>query len=193
MLIAYVHGFQSSSRALKAQILESYFKDHNTNISFVSLDFPDTPKEAFESLKDFCKPYPKDELCLVGSSMGGFFSTLLSIEFGFKAALINPCLHPHNFCKDLLGLQYNPETSTYFTLTKDMLLYLKKQDELLVNYDPTRIKIYLQKNDEVLDYTVALNFFSSCQKLVQEGGSHGFDNFEAVVPDILSFFKNSHI
>ena len=122
--------------------------------------------------------------------MGGFFSTLLSIEFGFKVALINPCLHPHNFCKDLLGLQYNPETLTYFTLTQDMLLYLKKLDELLVNYDSARIKVYLQKNDEVLDYKVALNFFAPCQKIVQEGGSHGFDNFEAVIPDILNFFTS---
>ena len=190
MLVAYVHGFQSSSKALKAQILDSYLKKHKTNLSFISLDFPDTPKEAYESLRDFAKSYLKDELCLVGSSMGGFFSTLLSIEFGFKVALINPCLHPQNFCKDLIGLQYNPETSTYFTLTKDMLLYLKRKDELLVNYDPARVKVYLQKSDEVLDYTVALNFFASCQKVVQEGGSHGFDNFEAVVPDILSFFKS---
>lgn len=50
-------------------------------------------------------------------------------------------------------------------------------------------KVYLQTGDTVLDYTIARDFFTDCPVSIEEGGCHGYDNFDRIVPDIIDFFK----
>ena len=91
MHICYIHGFLSGSAAVKSTILKNYIKESRPDLTFSAPDFPDTPKEAHDALiayfEDLTKKYP--EIGLVGSSMGGFFSTLLSGVFGFRSVLLN--------------------------------------------------------------------------------------------------------
>ena len=54
MLIAYIHGYLSGSNAIKAQILKRILAENYQEHKFISLDFPDTPKEALKKLCDFC-------------------------------------------------------------------------------------------------------------------------------------------
>ena len=188
MQIAYLHGFQSGPKAIKAQIFEKELKHLCPQTEFVSLDFPDTPKEALAVLKNFCIKYKKEELCLVGSSMGGFLAAVLHSIYGFKAALINPCVHPQDFCQVLLGKQYNPCTDTYFEITKEMIEYLKELDKKALNFDKESLLVLLQTGDEVLNYKKSEDYFKGCNIKVTPGGSHAYDNFEKDVPLILSFF-----
>lgn len=190
MLIAYVHGFLSGPNAVKSTILKNYLKEHEPELCFDAPDFPDTPKEAYEYLEAYFKKAQKshDKICLVGSSMGGFFSTLMADKFGFKAALLNPCAHPQDYFKDLVGSQYNAATDVYFELHNDMLAYICYLDSRCkVNSD--RLFVLLQRGDEVLDYTKAQSFYAGCKMDIEDGGCHTFDNFESKIPSILEFFK----
>lgn len=38
--------------------------------------------------------------------------------------------------------------------------------------------LLLQKGDETLDYTEAVNKFANATLVIEEGGSHSFDNIE---------------
>lgn len=188
MLIAYIHGYLSGSNAIKAQILKRILAENYQEHKFISLDFPDTPKEALKKLCDFCQNYSYDQLALVGSSMGGFMATILSNLYNLKVALVNPCVHPQNFCKELLGPQYNSCTDTHFILTQDMIDYLQQLDiEAQIKFKPQNIYVLLQKGDEVLDYKQALSYYQNAKIDVFAGGSHAFENFEAVVPQIMDF------
>ena len=98
MQIAYIHGFLSGSQAVKSRILKQYLAVHHPHIGFLAPDFPDTPQEAYEELCSFTRrALEYGELALVGSSMGGFMSTLLSIKFKVRAVLLNPCIHPQDY------------------------------------------------------------------------------------------------
>lgn len=188
MLIAYIHGYLSGPNAIKAQILKRVLSEKYPEHSFISLDFPDIPKEALTALCEFCQNYSQEQLGLVGSSMGGFMATVLSNLYNLKAALVNPCVHPQNFCKELLGPQYNSCTDTHFFLTQEMIDYLKQLDTESHNaLNIQNLYILLQKGDEVLDYRQALSYYQNAKIEVFAGGCHAFENFEAVVPQIIDF------
>jgi len=53
--------------------------------------------------------------------------------------------------------------------------------------DPARYLLLTQTADETLDYREAVEKFADSPMLVQQGGSHGFDQFEQVIPSLLAF------
>lgn len=194
MLIAYIHGFLSGSQAVKSKILKKELALSYPHISFTAPDFPDTPEEAYAALCSFVEQTlstrkPDLPLCLVGSSMGGFFSTLLSIKYHLPAVLLNPCIHPQDYFESLIGEQVNPYTDNHFVLKKEMLYFLKDCDDKARAFDPQLIKVFLQEADEVLDYKKSLNFFKNTSPVVTPGGCHAFEGFTNIIPDIVDFFE----
>ncbi len=190
--IAYIHGFLSSSRARKAGELRRYMAEHHPTVTCLAPDFPELITEALPCLEEFCSEELRSgPLCLVGSSMGGFIATLLSIKFGLKVCLFNPCIHPQHFVRKLLGQeQFNPDTGRRFYLTEDLVEKLTALDEYaLSHHDPALIRVFVESGDEVLDYREALRFFSHCEVEVTEGGEHGFLSFESKLEQVLQFFS----
>ncbi|MCR5536051.1 MAG: hypothetical protein K6F05_01410 [Succinivibrio sp.] len=192
LTIAYIHGYLSSSKAHKATVLRHYLNEQHPKIRFLAPDFSDVISEALGELESFCqRELQQGPLCLVGSSMGGFMSTLLSIKFSLKACLFNPCIHPQDFVVDLLGKeQVNEDTGHHFYLDKSVIPLLEKLDEYAyAHYDPKLIRVYLESGDEVLDYTKSLSFFSPCNPEVTEGGEHRFVSFADKLDGVVKFFS----
>lgn len=171
-------------------MLKDYLMAH-PGYDFIAPDFPETPKEAFDALTKFYTDLSKrhDQICLVGSSMGGFYSTLLQCKFGFRIALINPCIHPQEHFMDYIGPQFNPVTETHFELKPEMIEYLKELDGQAKGYDPKKTLVLLQSGDEVLDYKKSLDFYKDSEIDLTEGGCHAFEHFELKIPKILEFFR----
>lgn len=189
----YIHGFLSGPNAAKAHALSKYLTEHKleNQVYFNAPDFADTPREAFASLCELFAAekvqHPQDKIVLVGSSMGGFFSTLLSQRFNLKAVLLNPCVHPQLYFKALIGPQFNPLTERHFELTDDMLPFLKELDESII-VRPEMVKVFLGLKDEVLDYRKSLIMFNNCDVITVPEGDHAFTTtFEPLIPQILEF------
>ena len=195
MLIAYLHGFQASSNANKAQILKTELQKIDPSINFLSLDFSDDIKLAYFSLCHFVETVKDrgEDLCLVGSSMGGFQALLLSIKYNIKVALINPCLYPSKFCSDnnLLGKTLkNYGTGEEFEISKEAIEFCNDKEQILKHYRPEKTLVLLQKADEVLDYQYAKEHLKSATLDIEEGGNHRYENFESKVQTIVDFFKS---
>ena len=90
MIIAYIHGFCSSSKAKKAQIMKAELLKNYKDIKFVSLDFSDNFKIAMEELNEQILSLLKEDpkVCLAASSLGGFMAMLLSIKYDLKVATV---------------------------------------------------------------------------------------------------------
>ena len=52
---------------------------------------------------------------------------------------------------------------------------------------PQRYLLMLQTGDETLDYREAMEKYSTCPSIVEQGGSHEFSDFERYLDKILSF------
>ncbi|MDY6469836.1 MAG: YqiA/YcfP family alpha/beta fold hydrolase [Succinivibrio dextrinosolvens] len=194
MKIIYVHGFLSSSNAQKAQILRRELKKIK-DIDFQSVDYPDDLEYSVDYL---CKTIENEiekgeNPCLIGSSLGGFLSIILSVRYDLKIALINPCLYPSSWIKKMgyIGKSLtNFDTGESFVVRPEAVAYVELLEKELLRYRKDKTMVLLQSGDEVLDYRYALNFFKDIPVDVESGGSHRYDNFESKIDNILKFFKN---
>lgn len=189
MKIVYIHGFLSSPNSQKGQILKSFLE--NSEDEFLAPNFPDTPQEAYDCLDAyFANLYNlNDDIAIVGSSMGGFFATAMQVKYGFKIAVFNPCVHPQDYLPTLVGPQYNPYTKNSFIIDESMLDFLAKIDEHNKNFDADKTFVFLQDQDETLDYTKALYFYQGAKIKLVKGGCHAYDNFKDELALVMKFFK----
>lgn len=193
MYVAYIHGFLSGPQAIKSTILQKYIKENEKDCIFVAPDHPDTPNEAYDYLISYFEDLNQkakqnnEEIVLIGSSMGGFFATILHNKYGYRAVLLNPCIHPQNYFKDLIGEHENPVTGRTFELKPSMLEDLKRMDKMCEGFDKNNLLVMLQDDDDVLDYKVSLEFFGADFCNVGHGGKHTFTNFDDYLKDIFTF------
>ena len=74
-MIIYIHGFGSSGEASKAKLFRKYFKSIGENFISPSLSY--VPTLAIKTLEELIESYHED-VYLIGSSLGGYYSTYLS-------------------------------------------------------------------------------------------------------------------
>ncbi|MUI54964.1 esterase YqiA [Aliivibrio fischeri] len=188
-LLLYIHGFNSSPLSHKAQVMAEYCKVHRPDIKVIVPRLPSYPSQAAEFLVQLVEEY-KDthQIGLVGSSLGGYLSTWLNHQYGFKAALVNPAVKPYELLADYLGKQVNPYTQEeYFLEEKHMEELLALQVETLHSVDD--LWLLQQEGDEVLDYRQAVDKYLACKQTIEEGGDHSFVNFERYPEQIIQFLN----
>ncbi|MUJ21259.1 esterase YqiA [Aliivibrio fischeri] len=188
-LLLYIHGFNSSPLSHKAQVIAEYCKVHRPDIKVIVPRLPSYPSQAAEFLVQLVEEY-KDthQIGLVGSSLGGYLSTWLNHQYGFKAALVNPAVKPYELLADYLGKQVNPYTQEeYFLEEKHMEELLALQVETLHSVDD--LWLLQQEGDEVLDYRQAVDKYSACKQTIEKGGDHSFVNFERYPEQIIQFLN----
>ena len=55
---------------------------------------------------------------------------------------------------------------------------------------PSNILLMVQTGDELLDYRHAVDKLPDVQQIIEEGGSHSFDDFESRLSRIADFFES---
>ena len=183
-MLIYIHGFNSSPQSGKAQACAGYFGERGWACLAPALA-PD-PARAIAGLRCLCAAAGRRAL-LAGSSLGGFYATWL-VENGFaeKAVLINPAVAAD--CKlaaEVGKRQRNWHTGAEYEFSEK---YAQALRELAVGEisDPRRYLLMVQTGDEVLDWREADGYYRDCEKIIEEGGDHGFAGFERHLPAIYA-------
>jgi predicted esterase YcpF (UPF0227 family) len=124
------------------------------------------------------------DLTLVGSSLGGFYATVLAERLGCRAALLNPAVHPHATSTQYLGPQKNLYTGEEFELTQEHVEELRALDPPAITR-PERYWLFVETGDEVLDYREAVAYYDGRAADVVRGGDHSLSSFPEHVPEIV--------
>jgi len=172
---------------MKAVQTKQYFKEHFPNIYFHCPQIASSPNGAIEQLDNIIAEHPKDHWLLMGSSLGGYFSTFFAEKYQLKAALINPAVKPYLLLANVIGQQTNPYTGEVYQVTHDYIDHLKALD--IEKIQQNNYLVMVQTGDEVLDYRQAVDKYAQSTLIVQEDGDHSFINFEQMLPDIVKFFQ----
>jgi predicted esterase YcpF (UPF0227 family) len=181
-LLVYLHGFNSSPQSHKAQVMQRYAAEHG--VEFVC---PALPPLANEAMREIEKLPLKKEVCLVGSSLGGFYATYLAEKHGLRAVLINPAIEPHVGLRAYLGPQKNLHTGEPYELTE---AHLKEWEKLYVpKVTPRRYLLLVETGDEVLDYRKAVARYAGAEQVVIAGGDHSLQSFPKHLARILEFSR----
>jgi len=180
-LIVYLHGFNSSPQSHKARLLARYIAEQRLGERFACPALPPLASEALASIE----PLIDKDVCLVGSSLGGFYATYLAEKHGVKAVLINPAIDPHIGLRAYLGPQKNLHTGEPYVLTEH---HLRDWERLqMPRITAQHYLLLVETGDEILDYRKAVQRYSGCAQVVVPGGDHSLQSFPEHLPRILRF------
>lgn len=186
MPLLYLHGFNSSPRSHKANQLRTHLGQLGRESALWVPQLSSTPASAIIQAEQLIAAAGSEPVCVLGSSLGGYYATWLAERHRLKAVLINPALQPHRLFRDYLGPQHNPYTGEHWTLTPTHLEQLAALEVKAVAH-PERSMVLVQTGDEVLDWTLAAESFRNADLRVFEGGTHAFEGFDILLPDVLAF------
>jgi uncharacterized protein len=180
-VIIYLHGFNSSPRSHKAQVLARYLEERGLGAQYACPAMPPRAGEAIQVVEETLN----DDDCFVGSSLGGFYATHLAEKHGRRAVLLNPAIDPHLGLRAYLGRQRNLHTGEWYELTE---AHLREWQRLHVpRITPERYLLIVETGDELLDYRRAVQRYAGAEQVVIEGGDHSLASFPRHLPRILRF------
>jgi hypothetical protein len=171
-------------------MLADYLRNVATGVDYVVPEMHHRPSRALADAAAACERVPVADLTLVGSSLGGFYATVLAERMGCRAALLNPAVRPHAHFHKRLGPQKNMYTGEEFTLTQQHVDELKAMQPAAITR-PGRYWLFVETGDEVLDYREAVDFYADALQTVVRGGDHTLASFPEHVPELVEWAKSS--
>ena len=206
----YLHGFASSPSSKKAVVFKNIFKE----IGF-SLVVPDLEKGNFENINltfqmnilfDLLDKYQGEEVCLVGSSMGGYLAAIAAQKrTNVKAIyLLAPGFNFMDRWMKKLGLDCEDETSWIsmipvfhyrYGVTKLISTRIFKDAKNWSNLKLDReipVRIVHGVHDEVVSVNESRNFIVDrpWTSLKELDADHGLlSHVDWIVTDSINFFK----
>jgi uncharacterized protein len=184
-LIVYLHGFNSSPQSHKAQVMQRFMAERGLGHEYVCPALPPLAADAIKAIEPLIRK--QNDICFIGSSLGGFYATYLAEKHGLKAALINPAIDPHVGLRAYLGPQKNLHTGEPYELTE---AHLREWEKLYVpRITPKRYLLIVETGDEVLDYRQAVARYAGAEQVVVAGGDHSLQSFPRHLPRILEFSR----
>ncbi len=196
-MLLYIHGFLSSSQSTKAQQLKQWLAERGRDDEWLCPDLSANPLEAMATLSQIIEKTieqnrKKDNgsspkmLKLVGSSLGGFYATCLSERYNLKAVLINPSTNPAQTLASRIGTHKAWHSEDEVEFTHDDVEALQQMRPTTID-NPDNFLLMIEKNDETLDYRLAIERYQDCNQLIFNHGDHSFTRFKQVLELIDRF------
>ena len=182
-----LHGFRSSPQSAKARITAAWLQAHRPEVVWRCPQLPPSPAAALELIEHETASWPVQTMAVIGSSLGGFYATVLAERRGCRAVLLNPAVNPARDLANHIG-----ETTAWHS---DERFFFEPRfvDELRAMTPPaiTRAQRYfavIAKGDEVLDWREMSARYAGAPGRLLEGGDHALSDYEAaLLPEVLAF------
>ena len=187
--LLYLHGFRSSPQSAKAQLMGRYVQAHHPQVTWWCPQLPASPRQAIDRLLGGVADWPRGQMAVMGSSLGGFYAAWLSAQLDCPAVLINPAVHPSRDLARYIGehpVWHDPAQSIFFEP-----VYVQELEALESQPLPTHpaTLALIAKGDEVLDWREMLARHQAGQVRLIEGSDHALSDFEDHLPQILEFLQ----
>lgn len=198
MKLIYLHGLDSDSNAIKAQIVDAYCQEHHPDITVIRPDLNRTPDEVVALLSEMIGDGA--DTVLMGSSLGGYFATLMSDRTGVPVVLLNPSIRPDISFRRFLQDNFTGDGEQ--VLQADTVIYTTTGGWQIVYGDLAwlehhrlqavfgeRIRVFLQMGDELLNAKASQAFFEQAgsEVLAMAGGDHRISDFDNHVKTVVDF------
>ncbi len=185
--LLYLHGFRSSPRSFKARRVAAWVAAHRPELVWWCPQLPPSPRAAIECVEQGIAGWPRDGFAVVGSSLGGFYATVIAERHGCRAVVLNPAVEP---ARDLA--RHIGEQTAFHDPAERFFFRAEFVDELraLAPAAITRPERYLAvvaKGDELLDWREMAARYAGGHLKLLDGSDHALSDFDAHLPDLLRF------
>ncbi|MGP5372933.1 YqiA/YcfP family alpha/beta fold hydrolase [Psychrobacter alimentarius] len=220
MNLIYIHGLDSDANSTKGRLLEAYCQQYYPDIPVLRPDLNQSPEHVFEHILSLIKdatnknqsvegaPFASNNTVLIGSSLGGYFSTLISNHTGCPALLLNPSTQPHitlqRFANEAIPSNSDASgskdtsfddyvlhsTTGGWDITNADLQWFANHPLSTVNH-PDKVAVLIKEGDELLTPELAKDFYQEqgAAVTVQAGGDHRFSDFGEQLPMVLKLIQ----
>ena len=186
MNILYLHGFHSSPQSTQARLMAAHFAQ--TEHRFVCPQLPASPALAMELACELIEDRgdAAKDWALIGSSLGGFYATFLAEQYGCRAALLNPAVHPDVDPGAHIGEGFGYDGETPFEFKAEYLDQLVPLKMAAITR-PARYFLLAATGDEVLDWRQMRDHYPGAKQHIIEGSDHAISEFADYVDEVASF------
>ena len=187
--LLYVHGFRSSPKSFKAQRLKAWLHQHRPELIWWCPQLPPSPRDAVALLLDGVSTWPVAHMAVCGSSLGGFYATVVAQRLGCPAVVMNPAVNPARDLAAHIGAQttwHDPDLSFFFqpafidelkVLTPDVITH------------PERTLAIIAQGDELLDWREMSARYAGARQHLVPGSDHALSDFDLHLPILLEFLN----
>jgi predicted esterase YcpF (UPF0227 family) len=185
--LLYLHGFRSSPQSFKARRLEAWLHEHRPDVTWACPQLPPSPRAAVELASRLIARWPVGRFAVLGSSLGGFYASVLAERTDCPAVVMNPAVDPARDLAAHVGEQsafHDP--SSRFTFEPRFIDELHALEPGPITR-PQRYLAIIAKGDELLDWREMSHRFAGCALHLIEGSDHGLSDFDAHLPRLLGF------
>lgn len=187
--LLYLHGFRSSPASFKARRMQAWLAQQRPDVTWWCPQLPPSPAAAWQLIEQGIAPWPRAEMAVVGSSLGGFYATSVAEATGCPAVLLNPAVDPARDLAPHVGEQsqfHAPQESFRFDAA-----YL---DELRALTPPAitrpdRYAAVIAQGDAVLSWQEMTGRYPGAHIRLLPGSDHALSDFDDHLPFVLEFLK----
>jgi predicted esterase YcpF (UPF0227 family) len=184
--LLYLHGFRSSPQSAKAQRMARWVRARAPKLTWWCPQLPPSPREAVQMLLHGVGRWPQDRMAVVGSSLGGFYATVLAERLGCPAALINPAVDPARDLARHIGELKAWHSDDHFYFAPHYVDELRAMTPGPLAH-PSRYFVVIATGDEVLDWREMAERYRGSHLRIVEGSDHALSDFDDHLPHLLHF------
>jgi predicted esterase YcpF (UPF0227 family) len=177
MRIVYLHGFNSSGKGPKTDLLVKRFGKENV----VAPDLPVNPKQVENIVTKIVRETKSFPIVFVGTSLGGFWANYFAQLWDTQCVIVNPAVLPS---EELVKLGVSKNIANLYKPYEARVYGISRDDN--------RISLFTAKDDEVIPYEGTLKAFpKTASTIVTDTGGHRYlENWNDVmdkVAEIINF------
>jgi len=184
--LLYLHGFRSSPQSTKARMVGDWLARHRPDVVWNCPQLPPSPAEAVRKLLAEVARWPRDSMGVIGSSLGGFYATVVAERLGCRAALLNPAVDPARDLASYIGEITAWHSDDRFHFRAEFVEELRALAPAVLT-EPGRYFVVIAKGDEVLSWREMAARYAGCRTKLLEGSDHALSDFKLHLPDLLRF------
>lgn len=187
--LLYLHGFRSSPQSTKARQMAAWVAAHRPDLHWWCPQLPPSPQAALDLLLAGVADWPAASSAVIGSSLGGFYATVLAERLGWPAVLINPAVNPARDLQKSIGEQtgwHDPAENFFFQ--PGFIDELRHMTPAALTR-PERYLALIAQGDEVLDWRDMHARYATSPMVLIDGSDHALSDFDAHLPRLLNFLS----
>jgi uncharacterized protein len=183
--LLYLHGFRSSPQSAKARQVAGWVASNRPDLHWWCPQLPPSPAQALRDVMTRLADWPREATAVIGSSLGGFYATVVAERLECPAVLLNPAVEPARDLAAWIG-----ETTAWHG--GERIFFRPEYVDELRTLRPERITrpdryfAVIAQGDEVLDWREMAQRYAGCRVKLIAGGDHALSDFpQAHLGDVI--------
>lgn len=186
--LLYLHGFRSGPQSTKARQMAAWVAEHRPEVTWFCPQLPASPAAAMSLLRMLTGGWAGDTSAVIGSSLGGYYATVLAETLACRAVVINPAVYPARDLANQIGESTGWHSGEAYFFRPEYIGELQQMSPRALA-EPARYLGLFAKGDEVLDWREMVDRYAGARLTVIEDGDHALSDFERHIPAITRHFS----